>query len=211
MVGAALLGFLVELVGHLRGHGVFLGRVGKAAQAVKFDGLDEVAQLGVLLLGLAGEARDQRGAQRDTGDGSPQPGDGILDLLAAATAVHRFQHGVVAVLDGQVKIGHDLGVADEGRNKFIADTFRIGVQHANPADTVDFLQAVQQLTDGTGFAPVLTISSGVLGNQNQLPHALASQPAGLGHTVVDLAAAQRTADQRDGAVVAAVVAALGNF
>ena len=115
------------------------------------------------------------------------------------------------MLDGQVKIGHDLGVADEGRNKFIADTFRIGVQHANPADAVDFLQAVQQLTDGTGFAPVLAISSGVLGNQNQLSHALASQPTGLGHTVVDLAAAQRTADQRDGTVVAAVVAALGNF
>src|SRR5699024_5876245 len=36
----------------------------------------------------------------------------------------------------------------------------------------------------------------------------AGQPAGLGHAVVHVAAAQRTPDQGDGAVVAAVVAAL---
>ena len=211
VIGAALLRLLVDLVRHFCGHGVFLGGVGKAAEAVKLDGLDEVTQLCVLLLGLTGEARDQRRAQRDAGDGRAQPGNRVLDLLTSAAAVHGLEHRVITVLDGQVEIGHDLGVADHGGNKRIADTFRIGVQDTDPADAVDFLQAVQQLTDGAGSAPVLAVGGGVLRNQNQLAHTLARQPAGLGDAVIDFTAAQRTADQRNGAVIAAIVAALGNF
>ena len=211
VIGAALLRLLVDLVRHFCGHGVFLGGVGKAAEAVKPDGLDEVTQLCVLLLGLTGEARDQRRAQRDAGDGRAQPGNRVLDLLTSAAAVHGLEHRVITVLDGQVEIGHDLGVADHGGNKCIADTFRIGVQDTDPADAVDFLQAVQQLTDGAGSAPVLAVGGGVLRDQNQLAHTLARQPAGLGDAVVDFTAAQRTADQRNGAVIAAIVAALGNF
>ena len=211
MVGAALLGFLVQLIGHLRRHGVLLGGVGKAAKAVKLHGLDEVAQLGVLFLGLTGEAGDQGGAQRDAGDGRTQAGDRILDLSAAAAAVHGLQHGIITVLDGQVQIGHDLGVADHRRNKGITDALRVGVEDANPADALDLLQAVEQLTDRAGLAPILAVGGGVLRNKDQLAHTLPRQPAGLGYAVVQLTAAQRTANQRDSAVVAAVVAALGNF
>ena len=137
--------------------------------------------------------------------------DGVLDLFAAAAAVHRLQHGVVAVLDGQIKVRHHLGIANQGGNKFIGDTFRIGVQHADPADAVDGLQLVEQLADSPRLAPVLAVSGGVLGDQDQFLDTLTCQPAGLSHAVLDLPAAQRAADKRDGAVVAAVVAALGNF
>ena len=211
VIGAALLRLLVDLVRHFCGHGVFLGGVGKAAEAVKPDGLDEVTQLCVLLLGLTGEARDQRRAQRDAGDGGTQAGDGVLNFLASAAAVHGLEHGIITVLDGQVKIRHDLGVAHHGGDKFVGDAFRIGVQHANPADALDLLQRVQQIADGTGLAPVLAVGGGVLCHNDQLAHTLPRQPAGLGHAVVQLTAAQLAADQRDSAVVAAVVAALGNF
>ena len=115
------------------------------------------------------------------------------------------------MLDGQVQIGHDLGVADHRRNKGITDALRVGVEDADPADALDLLQAVEQLTDRAGLAPVLAVGGGVLRNKDQLAHTLPCQPAGLGYAVVQLTAAQRTADQRDSAVVAAVVAALGNF
>src|SRR5699024_5844462 len=52
------------------------------------------------------------------------------------------------------------------------------------------------------------VGGGVLGHHDQLPDPFAGQPAGLGHAVVHVAAAQRPPDQGDGAVVAAVVAAL---
>ena len=137
--------------------------------------------------------------------------DGVLNFLAAAAAVHRLQHGVVAMLDGQVQVRHHLGVADQRSDKFIGDTFRIGIQHADPADAVDGLQLVQQLANRARLAPILAISGGVLGDQNQLLDAFPCQPAGLGHAILNFTAAQRAADKRDGAIVAAVVAALGNF
>ena len=176
-----------------------------------FEPRQKIVRRAEIRIGLARETGDQRRAQRDAGDGRAQPGNRVLDLLTSAAAVHGLEHRVITVLDGQVEIGHDLGVAGHGGNKCVADTFRIGVQDTDPADAVDFLQAVQQLTDGAGSAPVLAVGGGVLCDQNQLAHTLARQPAGLGAAVVDFTAAQRTADQRNGAVIAAIVATLGNF
>ena len=115
------------------------------------------------------------------------------------------------MLDGQVKIRHDLGVAHHGGDKFVGDAFRVSVQHADPADALDLLQRVQQIADGAGLAPVLAVGGGVLRYNDQFAHTLARQPACLGNAVVQLAAAQLAADKRNGAVVAAVVAALGDF
>ena len=111
------------------------------------------------------------------------------------------------MLNRQIEIRHNLGVADHRGDKCIADALRVGVQNPDPADAVHLLQLVQQLTDSTGLA----VGGGVLRNQNQLTHALPCQPAGLGNAVIDVTAAQCAANQRNGAIVAAVVAAFGNF
>ena len=58
------------------------------------------------------------------------------------------------------------------------------------------------------YAYLLAVSGGVLCDHDQLFHALTGQPAGFGHAVGHIAAVQRAADAGDGAVVAAVVAAL---
>ena len=62
-----------------------------------------------------------------------------------------------------------------------------------------------------GLPQVLAVSGGVLCDHDQLFHALTGQPAGFGHAVGHIAAVQRAADAGDGAVVAAVVAALGDL
>ena len=80
----------------------------------------------------------------------------------------------------------------------------------NPADALDLVQLIQQLADAV-LAPVVAVGGGILGHQHQLLHAFVGQPAGLGQAVLHGAAAQRAANQRNGTVVAAVVAALGNF
>ena len=114
------------------------------------------------------------------------------------------------MLDGQVEVRHHLLVPLHGGNKVIGDALRVGVHDADPLKARHLVQLVQQLTDAAGLTPVLAIGGGVLGHHDQLLHAL-GQPAGLGHAVGQIAAVQRAADARDGAVVAAVVAALGDL
>ena len=211
MIRTALLGFFIQLSFHFGSHGIFLCRVGEAAQTVKPHRLDEITQFGVLLFRFAGEAGNQGSAQRNTGNRLPQAGNGVLDLSTAAAAVHRLEHRIIAMLNGQVQIRHHLGIAHHGLDKRITDPFGVRIENPNPADAVDLLQVVQQLTDGTGFTPVLAVGCGVLGYQDQLPHPFTGQPAGFGHTVLQRTAAKRTANHGNGAIVAAVVASLGNF
>jgi hypothetical protein len=115
------------------------------------------------------------------------------------------------VLDGQVEVGHHLFVALHGGDEFIGDALRVGVHDADPFQPRHLVQLVQQLTDAAGLAPVLAVGGGVLRHNNKLLHALTGQPAGFGNAVGHIAAVQRAADARDGAVVAAVVAALGDL
>ena len=112
------------------------------------------------------------------------------------------------MLDGQVEVRHHLLVPLHGGNKVIGDALRVGVHDADPLKARHLVQLVQQLTDAAGLAPVLAVGGGVLRHNNKLLHALTGQPAGLGHAVGQIAAVQRAADAGDGAVVAAVVAAL---
>ena len=115
------------------------------------------------------------------------------------------------MLDGQVKVGHNLLVALHGSDEFIGDALRVGVHDADPLKARHLVQLVQQLTDAAGLAPVLAIGGGVLRHNNKLLHAFTGQPAGLGNAVGHIAAVQRATDARDSAVVAAVVAALGDL
>ena len=115
------------------------------------------------------------------------------------------------MLDGQIKVGHHLVVALHGGDEVVGDALRVGVHDADPFQTLNLVQLVQQLADAAGLAPVLAIGGGVLGHHDQLLHALTGQPAGLGHAVGQIAAVQRAADGGDGAVVATVVAALGDL
>ena len=115
------------------------------------------------------------------------------------------------MLDGQVEVGQYFLIPLHGGDEVIGDPLRVSVHNADPLNAVDLVQLVQQLTDAARLAPVLAIGSGVLGHDDKLFDALTGQPAGLGHTVGHLAAAQRAADAGDGAVVAAVVAALGDL
>ena len=78
---ALVLGLLIDLAVHLGSNGVFFGRVGKAAQTVELNFLDEIAQILELLLGLTGEACDQGGAQGDAGDLAAQLADHLLARL----------------------------------------------------------------------------------------------------------------------------------
>ena len=115
------------------------------------------------------------------------------------------------MLDGQVEVRHDLLVPLHRRDELIGDPLRVSVHDADPLDALHLVQLVQQLADAARLAPVLAVGGGVLRHDDELLDALTGQPAGLGHTVGHVTAAQRAADGGDGTVVAAVVAALGDL
>ena len=115
------------------------------------------------------------------------------------------------MLDGQVEVRQDLLVPLHGGNERIGDPLRVGVHDADPLDALDLVQLIQQLADAARLAPVLAIGGGVLRHDDKLLDTLTGQPAGLGHAVGHVTAAQRAADAGDGAVVAAVVAAFGDL
>ena len=173
--GALVLDFLLDLAVHFGSNGVLLGRVGKAAQTVELHFLDEVAQILELLLGLAGEACDQSGAQGDAGDLAAQLADHLQQLGAVGAAVHILEDGVIAVLDGQIEVGHHLLIALHGGNELIRDALRVSVHNADPLEARHLVQLIQQLTDAAGLAPVLAVSGGVLCDHDQLFHALTGQ------------------------------------
>ena len=210
-LSALVLDFLLDLAVHPGGNGVLLGGVGKAAQTVELHFLHEVAQVLELLFRLTREARDEGRAEGDVRDLTAQLADDVQQLGAVGTAVHVLEDRVVAVLDGQVEIRQDLLVPLHGGDEVVGDALRVSVHDADPLEARDLVQLVQQLADAARLAPVLTVGGRVLGHDDELLDALTGQPAGLGHTVGHLAAAQRAADAGDRAVVAAVVAALGDL
>ena len=115
------------------------------------------------------------------------------------------------MLDGQVEVRQNLLVALHGGDELVGDALGVSIHDADPLNAGDLVELVQQLTDAARLAPVLAVGSGVLRHHNKLLYALTGQPAGLGHAVGHIAAVQRAADARNGAVVAAVVAALGDL
>ena len=103
-----------------------------------------------------------------------------------------------------------LFVARHGRDKRVGDALRISVQQADPLDALHGVQRIQKLRD---LHPAAVRAEGrdVLRHNNELFYAFTRQKARFGHNIRDGTAAQRAADERDGAVMAAVVAALGDF
>ena len=105
----------------------------------------------------------------------------------------------------------DLLVPLHGGNERVGDPLRVGVHDADPLDALDLVQLIQQLADAARLAPVLAIGGGVLCHDDQLLDALTGQPAGFGYAVSHIAAVQRPPDARNSAVMATVVAALGDL
>ena len=68
-----------------------------------------------VLIGLAGEAHDDVGGQRDGGDARPQEVGQLAELVGVVGARHLAQHPGRAGLQGQMKMAADaaLGLGEE--------------------------------------------------------------------------------------------------
>ena len=177
-----------------------------------------------MLLGLAGKADDECGAEADAGNAGADAGDEIFDVLAGGLALHELEHVGMDVLEGHVHIAGDMGVAGDGGDEVVAPMRGVGVEETNPklaADFADFIQKVDEGSPARGvhglawagfFIPKIhAVVGGVLANEIDLLHAFGNEATNLAHDRIDGPAAMASAHLGNHTKAARVIAALGNF
>ena len=115
------------------------------------------------------------------------------------------------MLQRNINILAHLVAFGEGCNQFIRKVIGIQVHNANPLDAFQLVEITQQLRQKQLAGEILAVACGVLRNYNQLLDAVSSKASGLCHNIFIRTAGVGTAQLRNNAVGAAVVAALGNF
>ena len=115
------------------------------------------------------------------------------------------------MLQRNINILAHLVTFGEGCNQFIRKVVGIQIHNANPLDAIKLVQVTQQLRQKQLAGEILTITCGILRHYNQLFDTMSSQASCLCHNIFIRTAGVGTAQLRNNAVGAAVVAALGNF
>ena len=139
------LDLLRHLIGHRRGLGALPRRVDEREGTVVADLLDRRQRLLEVLLGLAGEADDQVGRERQIRDRGSQLLHEAQVALPRVGAPHRLQNARRAGLERQVRVLAD-GLAlghrpDHGR----AEILRVRAGEADAVDAVDPVAGAQEL------------------------------------------------------------------
>ena len=218
----ALEAFFLHLGRHRIRQLVSLGTLDRAvfeaANPVQFRLVDEVQQHLELLLGLAGEADDEGGAQGDLGADLAPLLDALQGALDGAGALHQFEDARAGVLQRDVEVGEDLAVAHQG-DDVIHVRVRVDVVQAHPHAELGQLLAQghhagldrHAVVEAGAVLHVHAVGGGVLGDHQDLLHASLFQALGFGQYFADGAAHQIPAHGGDDAEGAAVVAAFGNL
>ena len=151
-------------------------------------------------------------------DRTPAPGAGRPDLveqpaeaLTVAEPAHPPEHAPAGMLEGQVEVGSHARGGCHHLHQAGPDLGRLQVTHPDPFDAGHGGQFRQQCLQQPQVAQVLAVRSRILADQQQLAHALAGQPPGLGHEVARWPGDERAAEGGDGAEAAAAVAPGGDL
>ncbi len=191
----------------------------KNAEALEADALDEFHERLEVLLGLAGEADDESGADRETGNAGAEALDEALDMLAGRLAAHGCEHVAVDVLERHVHVLGDLWIARDRGDEIVAPVGGMRVEQAHPEVSLDLADGVEEVNErgaargidrlaGAGLLlpQVHAEVGGVLADEIDLANAFRDEAANLGDDGLDGAAAMAAAHLRDDAEAAGMIA-----
>ena len=123
--------------GHRSRLGALARRVDERERAVEADLLDHLERLAEVVLGLAGEADDDVGAEGDVGDRGAHAGDEVEVALAGVGAAHRLEDARRAGLERQMDVLADgVALGDRGDHR-LAEVLRVRAREADALDPVD--------------------------------------------------------------------------
>ena len=224
-----------HVVGEARGRRSGAGRVGRGEDLVVADRPEKVEGGLELLPGLAAEADDDVRADRDPGNGLPDPLQPLPVVGDRVLASHSAQDGVVARLDREVQRLADGRARGHRGDQPVGEVPRMGRDEAQardrrppvaPRKRVDGPDQLGQVGPPGPVDPaarpallggmaeallgrqVVAVAVDVLAEQRDLAVPGRGQRAGLGEDLVEGAAALRAAAERDDAVGAGLVAAV---
>ena len=184
-------------IGHRRGLGARTGRVDERERTVVAHLLDDLQRLCEVGFGLAREADDDVGAEREIGDCSAHLlGQGEVALARVRTP-HRLQDSRRAGLERQVHVlAHGVALGDRCDHR-LAEVLRMRARETNPLDAFDRVARAQQLAElGLDVGDKIAAPGvDVLAEQCQLAHAVAGEARHLGE---DLAGPPRHLAPTDG-------------
>ena len=188
-----------------------------------------------LRLGLAAEADDDVGRDRDPRDGLADPGEPLEVVLDRVLAAHPAEDRVVARLDGQVEVLADRRAVGHRGDQPVRQVPRVrgdeaqasdrpaaigGPQRIDRADQLGQVRAPGEVEPVAGpplgvhvgepllGRQVVAVGVDVLAEQRHLAIAGGAEGARLVDDLVERTAALRTAAERDDAVGAGLVAAV---
>ena len=204
-----VLDLVGDLVGQLGRLGAATRRVDEREGAVVAHLLHDLECLPEVVLGLAREADDDVGAEREAGNRVAQLGDERQVALAVVGAAHQLQEPARPRLERQVDVLADRAAVGHGRDHGVAEVLRVRAREADALDALDRVAGAQQLAE-LGLEPGAQVAAPgvhVLAEQRDLLDAVGGEARHLGHDLAGPAALLATADGRDDAVRALGVAA----
>ena len=182
--------------GHRRRFGSLPRRVDERERAVVGDLLDDLERLLEVLLGLAREADDDVGRQREVRDRGAELVHEPQVALAAVGAPHRLEDAGRARLQRQVRVLADRVALRHRGDHVAAEVLRMRAREADALDALDGVDGAQEL--GEVGPEIAAVGIDVLPEQRDLADALACQPRDLAQDLTgapaDLAAAHRRHD-----------------
>ncbi len=158
----ALLLLFGDIVGEAVGGGALLGRVGEASHAVETGLTHKLFQLLEFLEGLARIADDEGGADGHVGQLAAEGVDEAQGAFAVDAALHGTEDAGVDVLEWDVDVVADIGVAAHDLDGVDGEGGGVGVVETNPLGTALGGEAFEQLAEHTFAVEVESVVGGVL-------------------------------------------------
>ena len=203
------LDVLGDLLGHVGSLGAGPRRVDEREGAVEADLLDDLERLGEVRLGLAREADDDVGAEREVRHRVAESVDERQIALARVRATHRLEDPRRAGLERQVHVLADGAALRDGRDHRRTEVLRVRAREPDPLDPLDGVTGAQKLAELRVEVrrEVTSPRVDVLPEQGDLPDAVARERLDLGEDLARAPALLPPAHRRDDAVRALRVAA----
>ena len=208
---AAFFFFGADVVGELVGRGALFGGVGETAHAVETGLADKVFQFLEFLESFAGVADDEGGADGYVGQLMAEVLQEAESALAVDAALHGVEYTGVDVLQGDVDVVADVGVAADDVDGVEREGGRIGVVETYPGGTALGGQSVEEGTEHALTIEVEAIVGGVLCYDDDFLHPLGDHLLCLVEDVLDGTGNVFPANERYGAIGAGAVAPFADF
>src|ERR1700761_473410 len=115
------------------------------------------------------------------------------------------------MLQRHVEILHDAVVLRDGIEQVPGDLVGVGIEKAQPGESVYLRETIEQRGESVFQAEVLAVAGGVLTDQRDLAYSAGDKLLRLGDHRLEAARTELATQVRDHAEGAGMIAALGNF